>query len=358
MNQAQRPSLRLKDLLIAEFVALGLYVAYFLRTTLLLLYVGLIFAIVFSPAVKWVQRWRIYKWNPSRGVAILTLLAVVFGAITLFVVLAAGPISRDSTQFTSQLPQTLGQLRSKLQALPFGSKIAAGINPQSLQNAFQSVAQTALHVFRGVTGGLTALLTIALVTAYLILDGPRAFGWTMSLVPRDERPRLSSTLIRSRDRVQKWLVGQIILMFILGSLTAVVLGLLGVRYFYLVAVFAGLANFVPILGPIATVILAAMLAALDSWTKVLGVGIFYFVYQQVENAYLTPRIMRSTVDLPGIAVIVALALGSELGGILGAVVAVPTAALVGTLVNEYATYGKQKGSDSPTERTSDAAPNH
>jgi len=66
-----------------------------------------------------------------------------------------------------------------------------------------------------------------------------------------------------------------------------------------------------------------------------GVIIFYLVYQQVENAYLTPRIMRSAVDLPGVAVIVALTIGGELAGLLGAIVAVPTAALVATVVNDY-----------------------
>jgi predicted PurR-regulated permease PerM len=67
----------------------------------------------------------------------------------------------------------------------------------------------------------------------------------------------------------------------------------------------------------------------------LGVLIFYLVYQQVENSYLTPRIMKSSVGLPAVAVIVALAIGGELAGILGAIVAVPTAALVSTVVNEY-----------------------
>jgi predicted PurR-regulated permease PerM len=121
---------------------------------------------------------------------------------------------------------------------------------------------------------------------------------------------------------------------ILGSFSALVLGLLKVRYFYAIAVFAGLANFVPILGPILTVIVAGIIAALDSWTKLLGVVIFYAVYQQVESAYLTPRIMRATVDLPGISVIVALTIGGELAGLLGAIVAVPTAALIATLVDE------------------------
>ena len=127
-----------------------------------------------------------------------------------------------------------------------------------------------------------------------------------------------------------------LLMLILGGSSTIVFGFLGVRYFYALGVFAGLANFVPVLGPIATVIVAGLVAAIDSWMKVLGVVIFYLVYQQVENAYLTPRIMRSTVGLPGVAVLVALVIGSELAGVVGAVVAVPSAALMSTFIDEYA----------------------
>ena len=158
--------------------------------------------------------------------------------------------------------------------------------------------------------GAMALITLMLLIAYFMLDGARAFGWAMSLVPATARDRLAETLQHGANRMQRWLYGQLALMVILGTLSALVFGLLGVRYFYAIAVFAGLANFVPILGPIATVILAGTVAALDSWTKVLGVLIFYAVYQQVENAYLTPKIMRTAVDLPGVAVIATTFAGS------------------------------------------------
>ena len=330
-----RRNLQLRDLIITLFVGLAIYVGWVVRSTLLLIYVGLIFAIVFSPAVNWVERRRIGRWHPSRGAAILILLATVLGVITIFVVVAVPPISHDSQQLAVQLPNTVRKLRDRLDSLPFGARIAAHFDIQWLENALRSLAATALNVFQGITGGLMALLTIGLMTAYFILDGQRAFQWAMSLAPKSERDRLAATLLRAKDRVERWLVGQLALMAILGSLTAIALGLMGVRYFYAIAVFAGLANFIPILGPIATVILAGVMAAIDSWTKLLGVAVFYFAYQQVENAVLTPRIMRSTVDLPGIAVIIALALGGALAGILGAIVAVPTAALVGTVVNEY-----------------------
>ena len=142
-------------------------------------------------------------------------------------------------------------------------------------------------------------------------------------------------MLRARDRLQRWLTGQLSLMFILGFLTFVVYGLLGIRYFTVLAVFTGLANIIPIIGPIVSIALAVTIAAFDSWTKVLGVLIFYITYQLLENAVLTPRIMKATVGLPSLAVIIALAIGGDLGGFLGALVAVPSAAIICELAEEY-----------------------
>jgi predicted PurR-regulated permease PerM len=97
----------------------------------------------------------------------------------------------------------------------------------------------------------------------------------------------------------------------------------------------GLFNIIPVAGGVITILLAAGVAALDSWGKMAGVLIFYAVYIQVENAYLTPKIMKNSVNLPGLAVLVALLIGTNLSGVVGAMVAVPTAALIAVFMNEY-----------------------
>jgi predicted PurR-regulated permease PerM len=124
-------------------------------------------------------------------------------------------------------------------------------------------------------------------------------------------------------------------MLILGVTSVVVFHALHVRYYFLLGVLMGLFNIVPVIGGVVTILLAAGVAALDSWTKVLGVFIFYAIYIQIENAFLTPRIMRTSVNLMGVSVLVALLAGSELAGVVGALVAVPSAALVAVLMDEY-----------------------
>jgi predicted PurR-regulated permease PerM len=134
----------------------------------------------------------------------------------------------------------------------------------------------------------------------------------------------------------KWLLGQGALMLILGISSTILFLALDVRYAYALGVLMGIFNIIPIAGAIITVTLAILVAAIDSWGRVLGVAIFYAIYAQVETSFLTPRIMRSSVDLPGLAIIVALLLGAAFDGIVGAMVAVPTAVLVAVLLDEYA----------------------
>ncbi len=107
--------------------------------------------------------------------------------------------------------------------------------------------------------------------------------------------------------MRNWLLGQMLLMATLGVSSFIMYFALGLKYYYLLAMYACLANIIPIVGQLSSVILASTVAALDSPNKVVGVLIFYVIYAQIESGFLTPRIMKSTVDLSPLAVIIALA---------------------------------------------------
>jgi predicted PurR-regulated permease PerM len=130
---------------------------------------------------------------------------------------------------------------------------------------------------------------------------------------------------------------------------------LKVRYAYALGVLMGVFNLIPIMGALISVSLALLVAAIDSWGRALGVLIVYLVYAQIENSVLTPRIMKSSVDLSGLAVLIALMLGASLAGVIGALVSVPTAVLVAELLDEYLVKPKVVASD-PAEAEPVAAP--
>ena len=179
------------------------------------------------------------------------------------------------------------------------------------------------------------LITALVLCVYFMLEGEYAYRWLLSLFPLERRLRLDATLRAAELRVSKWLFGQATLMLILGLASTLVFGLLHVRYFILLGVLMGLMNCIPIAGGILTILLVGLVAALDSWAKMAGVFIFYAIYVNVESAFLTPRIMRHSVNLMGLTVLIALIAGTQLAGIVGALVAVPTAALIAVLLDEY-----------------------
>jgi predicted PurR-regulated permease PerM len=314
------------------FLAFGLAIAvalaWYLRHALLLIYVSAVFAIVLQPAVERVHRLSILGWTPSRGSALLLLIVALLLALGVFAAIALPPLIDNIRDFAAHLPSELEQLRSKLKSIPLLNRLDVGRLPAGIFSASPGIAA-------GIGGAVMDVLTALLLIAYFILDGGRLMGALLSIFPQPSRDRLDRTLTRAGRRMRGWLSGQLILMLVLAVSSGVTFGLMRLPYFLLLAVFAGIANIIPLLGPIATVVLAAISAATESGWKVLGVLIFYLVYQQVENGFLTPRIMKAQVQLSSAVVVIALLVFGELAGIAGALVAVPSAVLVVELAGEY-----------------------
>ncbi len=319
------------DILFTFAVALLLYVAYLGRGVLLLIYVSALFAVVLSPAIDAIRRIHIANHRPGRGAAVLLLAIAGLAAIVLIVVFMAPPILHDVHSLMSDWPSRAAQITERLRHLPFADRL----NPSTFEQHLAGALGGVFGIFKGIAGGLFGFFSWLILTSYFILDGERAFRWAMSLFSSAVRPHLESAMFRAERRVRHWLIGQALLMLILGVAATITFGLLRIKYFYALGLLAGALNIVPVVGPLVSVTLAALVATFDSWGKLAGVLIFYAAYQQVENAYLTPRIMKASVDLSPLAVIIALAIGGALAGVLGALVAVPTAAWVAVLIDEY-----------------------
>ncbi len=174
-----------------------------------------------------------------------------------------------------------------------------------------------------------------ILTVYFSLEGEVAYRWVLSFFGPVHRERLDSALRRAEARMQRWLLGQGSLMLILGVASTITYRVLDIRYAYALGFLTGLLNIIPVVGAAVCIGLALLVAAIDSWGRVLGVAIFYVVWVNLENSLLIPRIMKSSVDLPGLSILVGLVIGSELAGVTGALVSVPTTVLVSVLLDEY-----------------------
>ena len=335
------PNAARSNILFAFVIAIALAVAWQIRDTLILIYVSALFAVVLMPVVQAIMDFELRGGRRiSRGVAIVLLLSCVGLGLVIFFTVALPPVIHDMHQFTADLPERLPGILARLKRFPLADRMGVDQIVARAEVALSRTAEFLVASFPKWIGGLFDVLTGLILCVYFMLEGEFAYAWLLSLFPVSKRKRLDLTLQRAEVRISKWLLGQALLMLILGICSTTVFGILHVRYFFLLGVIMGLMNLIPIAGGIITILLAAGVAALDSWTRMAGVFIFYAIYVNIENAILVPRIMRSSVNLMGLTVLISLIAGTELAGIVGALVAVPTAALVAVLVDEYLIQGQ------------------
>jgi predicted PurR-regulated permease PerM len=297
--------------------------------------VSALFGVVLTPLVRSTSGFRVGRFQPFKGTAIFLLLLIAAGALAAFGFLALPPVIRDLQGFAQEMPTRLPGLLEKLNNLPMAQHLDTADISSRLQGFVSQAATYLLFSISDWAGKLFDLVMGFILTIYFILEGDHAYRWFLSFFPHERRERLDKALQRAEIRMGKWLLGQGSLMLILGVTSTIVYLSLHIRYAYALGVLTGLLNIVPVLGAAVCIALALLVAAIDSWGRVLGIAIFYVIYLQVENSYLTPRIMKNRVDLPGLAILVALVLGSALEGVLGALVSVPTAVLVAVLLDEY-----------------------
>ena len=317
-------------------VAILVGLAWLLTKELLIIYVSALFAAVLMPAVNRITSRSIRGRYPSRAAAIFLLVASGVLMIAISLTVGLPPVLHDLNQFSTELPGRIPGMVDKLKHLPGAAHLGVDAIAQRAESALTSTASFLVTSLPNWLSHLFDILTALFLTIYFMLEGEHAYRFFLSLFPPVPRHRLDVTLRRADQRIGKWLVGQGLLMLILGVCSTIVFGILHVRYFILLGFLMGLFNIIPIAGGVFTITLTAIVAALDSWSKMFVVIGFYLIYVNIENAFLVPRIMRSSVDLMGLTVLVSLLLGTALAGVVGALVAVPTAALIAVLLDEYA----------------------
>lgn len=330
-----RSNLRGDILFACALAAIG-YAVWLVRGVLLLLYVSALLAAILKPVVRATSSVRIGRWQPLKGsAAIFFLLLAVASLLTAYGFIAFPPVIRDLQNFGNSLPARAPQILAELKRLPIVDHLNMAQVSAQLQTYASHAAELLVLSIRSWAGQLIDIAMGFILTVYFILEGDQAYRWILSFFPAERRERLDRVLQRANVRMGRWLLGQGSLMLILGVSSTIVFVALHIRYAYALGILTGLLNLVPVLGAAISITVALLVAAIDSWGRVAGVAIFYVIYLQIENAYLTPRIMESRVHLPALGIIVALLLGSAMAGVIGALVSVPSAVLVALLLEEY-----------------------
>jgi predicted PurR-regulated permease PerM len=283
----------------------------------LVLLVSVLLAVSLDPVVRWVERRGLPRWGASTLTG-LVLLAIVGG----FLYLTWTSLSAQASMVGGRLQEFEHSTLSRL--------------PASLQNAFSSNQGSsgietyfALMLVRFVRALGSAVVVFALafiLTIYLLIEGSQTYRWVLAFVPRRHRARTHETLCEVQRVVFGYVAGNVATSVFATVFVLVALLVLRVPGALLLALVAGICDFVPVVGFIASVIPAVVLALTVSSQTAVIVVICYLAYHATENYFIAPRVYGDRMRLSNLAVVLAFVVGAELAGVVGALIALPLAA--------------------------------
>lgn len=317
--------------LVAALVLLGIAAI----NVLVLVFVAVILASGLQPIVAWLRG----HLPLGRGPAILLVyglfLAIVIGMAVVIVPAAAVQLDRTvrslppfferarewaDTVHPNVLKQTL------LSLIDAGHRAVSPANPSA--PAPGQVVALGLTVAQAVTG----LLTLLTVVYFWLTEHARLQRYVLAFVPAERRKRARDVWNAAETRLGMWVRGQLILMGTIGIGTAVAYTLLGVPAALLLGLISAIAEAIPIVGPLLGAIPAVLVAATVSPQLALAVAGVYLVLQLIEGNILVPLVMRNTIGISPFLVILSVLIGGAAGGFVGALLAVPIAAVGEVLI--------------------------
>jgi predicted PurR-regulated permease PerM len=310
---------------------------YLLREVLLTLYVSVVLAIGLSPTVRWIERRRFARTRTRvpRWVAILSIYLALLVIAGVVVGVTMPPLAAQVRQLVQNMPTYLDRLQA----------VAVGWGVLDQRWSWSSLVQNievpglAITGLFGAVQGLVAAtgqaVTILLLPFYLLLES-RSLHTSLLKLVRPERREVIDRVARAVTvKVGAWLGGQVLLGIIMGTAVTVGLWLIGVPYFYVLGLLAAFGGLIPVVGPLLSAVPAVLLALTVSLQTAVVVTAYFGALQFLENNFLTPRIMERQVGISPVTLVIALLAGSSLLGLPGAILAVPSAAIVQVLAQEF-----------------------
>ena len=294
---------------------------------ILIFVVAVFLTIALDPVVHWLDR-RGLKRRFGGPLVVLALTLLIAG----FFVLSGAQLKEQVGTLGDRISQTREQVSNwipeELKAILSSGFVGAGGSQAEQQSAgSQGAGGIAAQAGRALASGLASVLIAFVLTAYLLVDGRRTYEWFVAFAPKARRPRVHKTAVEGRRAVIGYMRGNIATSVLTTILTFVVLTSLQVPAALLLALLAGILNFVPIIGLLLSLVPAVLLALTVSPGVAIAVAAFYLGYNALESYYIQPKVYGHAMQLSSLAVLAAFAAGAELGGVIGALIALPIAAM-------------------------------
>ena len=313
-------------LIVAVALALALFLIqafWLLARPLALLVAAIVLAQALAPIVDWLARWL------PRTPAVILVYVILLLGLGLLGWLVVPPLVEQAQGIMDEGPGLIQQVQHWVERwTPLSSnRLADELQSRLGQwlNVLVSLPVLLFSVF-------TEVLLVVIISVYWLIGAPALLRFVLSLLPRQRRAHVAALLGDIGAAMGGFIRGVAIDAVVVATLTYVGLLVIGLDYVVVLALLAGLAEFIPVVGPFLAAIPALALALLVSPTTALLVLAFSIALQQFEGNVLMPKIMAAQTDVPPVLGLFALLVGGTLGGILGALIALPVAAALNVIV--------------------------
>jgi len=300
------------------------------RQVLTWILISIFFALALNPAVDWVQSRGVER----RGLAVGLVYVLTFAALGLVSYVFIPPLVDQVNHFVNQIPDYIHDLTKGKGKLGFletkyhiVEKVQKSLKDGGATKLF-GLSGTAVSITKSVITLVIAAVTIIFMTFFMLLEGPKWVERLYGLIPENSQPRWRSVGRDIYRTVGGYVVGNVLISLIAGGSAAIVLYIMGVPLAAALGLLVGLFDLIPLAGATIALIIVGSISFLHSIFAGVVVVAFFLVYQQVENHVLQPLIYGKTVKLSPLAVLIAVLIGAELAGIIGALAAIPVAGAI------------------------------
>lgn len=316
----------IRTVIFTFLLLLAFYIVYRLSPIIGILVVSTLIVISIEPMIKWFMKGTLLNNQVSRGLA--TILSYLILVVFLVTIIGVG------------LPPFVTQARTLLKNL---SVIAKDFNltdkvdltiPDLLPPA-SKLSGGVLSITAAIFSNLTSIFSVLIISLYMSMDWENIKVRIMNFFPENLQENVKDTIEEVEHEVGHWVKGQLLLMFIIGIFSFIGLVVLDVQYALALGLIAGLLEIVPMIGPIISAILAGVVGFVDSPWKGLGVVVLFTVIQQLEGNIIVPQVMKKVSGFSPLSILLALLIGSEFFGILGAVIAIPVMMIVTIILRRF-----------------------
>jgi predicted PurR-regulated permease PerM len=319
-------SISLRTLLIA---GVGVVVALALASiggVLLMIFVSVFSVAVLSPVVSWMER----RLGWSRGLCSAALVVVIVVGLGAVVLVLVQSISGAVRGFSHQLPQIVNDARHS----DLGNFLNGGGNwletlrqhASDITGKVGKVSGGVVHVGASAFGAVTLFFSVIFLTLFGLTDAPRARDWIGGLLYADQRERYLQVADRIVQTTSRYMLGNLAISLICGTVYGVTAAILGVPYPLALALIAGILDLIPTVGATVAGVIIGLVSLSVSLEAVIVFVIVMVVYQQIENYILQPTIIGKAARVTGSTVLVSVLVFGALFGFIGAIIGVPIAA--------------------------------